>query len=328
MSLKKAYIQGTGIYVPEKVLTNHDLEKMVDTNDEWIISRTGIKERHIAAPDETSSTMGAKAAEIAIKDAGLTPDDIDLIITNTVTPDMAFPATSALIGDIIGAKNAGVFDMEAACSGFIYGLSIANQYIRTGEYKNILVISSEVLSRITNWEDRNTCVLFGDAAGAMVISESNDDSEILATHLGGDGAYKDLLFIPGGGSLNPATEETVKNKLHYMQMKGNEVFKVAVTKMSEAAIKILEKANLQKSDVSLLIPHQANIRIIKMVQKILELTDEQLFINLQKYGNTSAVTIPLGIYEALQEGKLKKGDILILAAFGGGFTWASAAIRW
>ncbi|MBU1077968.1 MAG: ketoacyl-ACP synthase III [Spirochaetes bacterium] len=328
MKLKQAYIKGIGMYVPKKVLTNHDLEKMVDTSDEWITTRTGIKERHIAAKNETSSTMGAEAAKEAIKNAGLKPKDIDLIITNTITPDMPFPNTSALIANILGIKKAGVFDIEAACSGFIYGLSIAKQYIRTGEYKNILVISSEVLSRVTDWEDRNTCVLFGDAAAAAVVSESSGKSEIISIYLGGDGAYGDLLYLPGGGSLHPATEATVKNRMHYMKMKGNETFKVAVTKMSESALTILEKANIKKSDVDLLIPHQANMRIIKMVQKTLELSDDKVYINLQKYGNTSAATIPVALYEAVQEGRLKRGDNLILVAFGGGFTWASAAIRW
>lgn len=328
MELKRAFIKGTGFYVPEKVLTNHDLEKMVDTSDEWITTRTGIKERHIAAENETSSTMGAEAAKMAIKDAGLVPDNIDLIITNTITPDMPFPNTSALIGTILGIKDAGIFDIEAACSGFIYGISIANQYIRTGEYKNILVISSEVLSRVTDWEDRNTCVLFGDAAAAAVVSVSDSESEIISTYLSGDGKYKDLLYMPGGGSLHPATEETVKNRLHYMKMKGNETFKVAVTMMSESALKSLDKAGLKKSEVDLLIPHQANMRIIKMVQKTLDLTDEQMYINLQKYGNTSAATVPLALAEAVREGRIKRGENLVLAAFGGGFTWASAVIKW
>ncbi len=328
MELKRAFIKGTGFYVPEKVLTNHDLEKMVDTSDEWITTRTGIKERHIAAENETSSTMGAEAAKMAIKDAGLVPDDINLIITNTITPDMPFPNTSALIGTILRIKDAGIFDIEAACSGFIYGISIANQYIRTGEYKNILVISSEVLSRVTDWEDRNTCVLFGDAAAAAVVSISDSESEIISTYLSGDGKYKDLLYMPGGGSLHPATEETVKNRLHYMKMKGNETFKVAVTMMSESALKSLDKAGLKKSEVDLLIPHQANMRIIKMVQKTLDLTDEQMYINLQKYGNTSAATVPLALAEAVREGRIKRGGNLVLAAFGGGFTWASAVIKW
>lgn len=328
MELKKAFIKGTGFYVPKKVLTNKDLEKMIDTSDEWIISRTGIKERHIAAEDETSSTMGAKAAKMAIHDAGLKSKDIDLIITNTVSPDMIFPSTSALIGDILGIKNAGVLDIEAACSGFIYSLSIANQYIKTGEYKNILIISSEILSRITDWHDRNTCILFGDAAAAAVVSESNSDSEIIATYLSGDGAYKYLLYLPAGGSLMPTSEETVKNRMHFIRMKGNETFKIAITKLSESAEKVLKKAGMNKSDVDLLISHQANLRIIKKVQKIMGLPEEKVYINLQKYGNTSAATIPLALAEAVREGKIKRGGILVLTAFGGGFTWAAAVIKW
>ncbi len=325
----KAFIKGIGHYVPEKVLTNKDLEKMVDTNDEWIRTRTGIVERRIAADNETSSTMGAEAAKKAIEMAKINPEDIDLIITNTITPDMFFPNTSALIQTIIGAKNAGVFDIEAACSGFIYGLAIANQFIKTGEYKNILVVSAEVLSRITDWEDRNTCILFGDGAGAVIVSRSEDESEIVGTYLGGDGAYRDLLYMPGGGSLYPPTEETIKNKLHYMKMKGNETFKVAVTKMSDSAEIILKKTGLKPEDISLVIPHQANIRIMKAVMKRLGLGDsDKLYSNIHKYGNTSAATIPIAFSEAVEEGKIKKGDYILLVAFGGGFTWGSAIIKY
>lgn len=327
-SMKKACIRGVGFYAPERVLTNKDLEKMVDTSDEWITTRTGIKERHIAAPGETASVIGAKAARVAIENAGLKPRDIDLIITNTITPDMPFPNTSALIADILDIRHAGVFDIEAACSGFIYGLSIASQYIKTGEYNNVLVVSSEILSRITDWQDRSTCVLFGDGAGAAVVSESRSGSAILATSLGGDGAYRDLLYLPAGGSLHPATEETVKKRMHYMKMEGNATFKVAVTKMCEAAEGILKKAGIKKSEVSLLIPHQANLRIIKMVQKTLELPDEKVLVNLDRYGNTSAATIPIALAEAVSAGRINKGDILVFVAFGGGLTWASAVVRW
>ncbi len=328
MELKKAFIKGTGFYVPKKINTNKDLEKMVDTNDEWITTRTGIKERHIAGKDETTSTLGAEAGKMAIQDAGLKKDDIDMIITNTVTPDLVFPATSALIGEILNIKNAGIFDIEAACAGFIYGISIATQYIKTGECKNILVISSETLSRITDWQDRNTCVLFGDAAGAAIVSESNTESEIIAAYLGGDWKYKDLLYMPAGGSQLPASEETVKNRMHFIKMKGNETFKIAVREMSNADLTRLEKANTNKSDIKILIPHQTKIRIIKMVQKTLELPDEKVYVNLHKYGNTSAATVPLALAEAVREGKIQKGDILVLAAFGGGFTWGSVILRW
>lgn len=328
MSNKKSYISGTGYYVPQKVLTNIDLEKMVDTSDEWITTRTGIKERRIANKNETASTMGAEAAKKAMESAGITAEDIDLILTATITPDMVFPATAALIQNIIGAKNAGILDIEAACSGFIYGITIANQFIKTGEYKNILVIASEVLSRITDWEDRNTCVLFGDAAGAAVVSESVSESEIIATYLGGDGSYKELLYMPAGGSLYPVSEETLKNRMHYIKMKGNETFKLAVTKMCESAEIVIKKAGISPADVSLLIPHQANLRIIQAVQKRLNLEDDKVFVNLQKYGNTSAATIPVALAEAVESGKIKRGDIVLLVAFGGGFTWGSAVIRW
>lgn len=326
--LKKAYIKGVGFSVPEKILTNHDLEKMVETSDEWITTRTGIKERHIAGVHETASTLGAQASKKAIENAGLKPKDIDMIITATATPDMYFPNTSALIGHILGIKNAGVFDIEAACTGFIYALSIASQYIKTGEYKNILIIGCDLLSRLTDWSDRNTCVLFGDGAGAAVVSESHTSSEILGTCLNGDGQYRDLLYVPAGGSLHPTTEESVKKHHHYIKMAGNATFKVAVTKMSEVALEILKKANLKKSDVDLLIPHQANLRIINMVQRTLELPDEKVFINLEKYGNTSAATIPIALTEAIEQGRIHKGNIIIFAAFGGGFTWGSAALRW
>jgi len=327
MNLKKSFIKGTGFYVPKKILTNHDLEKMVETSDEWITTRTGIKERRIAGDDETTASMGVEAAKMAIEDAGIKPEDIDVIITNTITPDMLMPNTSALIADKLNIKNIGVFDIEAACSGFLYGLSIANQFIKTGEYKNILVISSETLSRVTDWTDRNTCVLFGDGAAAVVVSISDNDSEILATHLGGDGAYKDLLYIPAGGSLLPASNETVNNHKHFVKMSGNEVFKIAINQMVDAAKKVLAKANVSQEDVSLLIPHQANIRIIKMVQRHLSLSDDKVFVNLQKYGNTSAATIPIALAEAVREGRLKRGDLLLMVAFGGGFTWASALVR-
>ncbi|MDD5067709.1 MAG: ketoacyl-ACP synthase III [bacterium] len=326
--MKKAYIKGVGFYMPEKILTNKDLEKMVDTSDEWITSRSGIKERHIAAPQETTSTLGARAAKLAIENAHLKPKDIDLIITATISPDMVFPCTAALIADILDIRHAGVFDLEAACSGFIYGLSLANQYIKTGEYKNVLVVGSETLSRITDWQDRSTCVLFGEGAGAAVVSESHTESEIMATCLGGDGVYRDLLYMPAGGSLYPATEETVKKRMHYIKMEGNATFKVAVTKLSEASLNVLKKANLKKSDVDLLIPHQANIRIIKMVQKNLDLPDDKVLVNIHKYGNTSAATVPIALAEAVQEHKIKRGDILVFAAFGGGMTWASAAVKW
>jgi len=326
--LKKAYISGTGFYVPDKVLTNADLEKMVDTSDEWITTRTGIKERRIAEKDVTSSMIGAKAAEKALKNAKITPEEIDLIIGATITPDMVFPSTAALIQTEIGAKNAACFDLEAACSGFIYSLMVAKQFIATGEYKNILVVGTEVLSKITDWDDRNTCVLFGDGAGAAVISESNTESEIIANYLGADGSYKELLYMPGGGSLYPATEETVKNRLHYIKMRGNETYKVAVTKMTEAAEIVLEKAGIKKSDVAFLIPHQANVRIIQSVQKRLDLKDEQVIINLDKYGNTSGATIPIALAEAVEQGRIKRGDILVFVAFGGGLTWGASVIRW
>ena len=323
--LKKACISGVGHYVPEKILTNADLEKMVDTSDEWIITRTGIKERHIAADNENSSDLGVAASKKAIEMAGISPDDIDLIICNTITPDMVFPATAALIQDKLQANNAGTIDIEAACTGFIYGLSIASQFIQTGKYKHVLVISAEVLSRITDWEDRNTCVLFGDGSGAAIVSEApeNSNSQLIDFYLRGAGKYKDILLLPAGGSAKPASMETVQNREHYMRMDGSATFKLAVTYMVESVENVLKAQNMSVEQVDWLIPHQANIRIMKMVAKRLGIPEEKVIINIEKYGNTSAATIPIAYSEFLENGKIKKGDTVVTVAFGGGMTWGA-----
>jgi len=323
-----SYIAGIGYYVPKKILTNFDLEKMVETSDEWITTRTGIKTRHIVEDNETSSMLGTEAAKKALLNANLKPEDIDFTIVATITPDMIFPSTAALISNNLGIHGKAVLDIEAACTGFIYGLSIADQFIKTGKYKNILVIAAETLSKITDWKDRNTCVLFGDGSGAAVVSVSKSESKIIDFYLGGDGAYKDLLYIEAGGSLHPASEETVRNRMHYMKMKGNETFKVAVTKMSECAKEILERNNIKQDEISLLIAHQANERIIRAVQKSLGLPDEKVYINLDKYGNTSAASIPIALAEAVEKKLIKRGDLILLVAFGGGLTWGSMLIKW
>jgi len=306
---------------------NSDLEKMVDTSDQWIMTRTGIKERRIAEKDVASSDLGIEAAKIAIEDAGLKPDDIDLIIAATITPDMLFPATACIIQDKIGAKNAAAFDISAACSGFVFGVIMAQQFVNTGLYNNILVVATEKLSSITDWEDRSTCILFGDGAGACVIGKSND-RVIVSSSMGADGSGGNLLKLPAGGSRIPATEETVRQRLHFLKMEGNEVFKIAVRIMVESANNALTKAGLGCGDIDLLIPHQANIRILLAVAKRLGLPEEKIFMNIEKYGNMSSASTAVALVEACQQNKIKKGDNIMLVAFGGGLTYGAALIQW
>ncbi|MCX5782055.1 MAG: ketoacyl-ACP synthase III [Elusimicrobia bacterium] len=320
-------ILGTGSSVPDKILTNSELEKMVQTTDEWITSRTGIKERRIADKNTATSDLAIGAAKKALAEAKIKPEELDAIIVATITPDMFFPSTACLIQKAINAKNAFTFDLSAACSGFIYGLAVAKNFIENGFCKNILLIGAETLSKITDWKDRNTSVLFGDGAGAMVLSRSETENNILSVYLGADGTYADLLYLPGGGSRNPSTEETVKNRMHYIKMEGKEVFKVAIIKMIEAAQKALDLAKIKCEEISLLIPHQANLRIIEAITKRMGLPKEKVFVNLHKYGNVSAATTIIAFDEALKEGKVKKGDIVELVAFVGGFTWASAVLK-
>jgi 3-oxoacyl-[acyl-carrier-protein] synthase-3 len=325
---RRIKIVGIGSYTPEKVLTNADLEKMVDTSDEWITTRTGIKERRIAAEDQATSDLGIEAARVALEDAGLTPDDIDLILVATNTTDTPFPSTACWIQKGLGADHVPAFDISAGCTAFIYGMIIAESLILNGTNKRILLLGPEMLSRCTNWEDRNTCVLFGDGAGAVVLEESSDDSGMLSSYWKADGNLGDLLSLPGGGSRMPVTHEMVDQNLHYLQMKGNEVFKHAVKRMGEAAVESLKRAGLEKEDVDYLIPHQANIRIIDATGRRLKLPPEKVFVNIHKYGNMSVATIPVGLDELAKEGKLKKGDIIVLDAFGAGFTWAALVYRW
>ncbi len=321
-------ILGTGKYLPEKIMTNHDLEKMVDTSDEWIRTRTGISERRILDKEKATSFMATQAGKKAIEDAGLKPKDIDLIIVSTVTPDMAFPSTACLVQDNLECENAAAYDLEAACSGFLYGLSMAYSQIYAGLCKHVLLIGAETLSRITDWNDRNTCVLFGDGAGAAVIGEVPKGKGILAIDLGADGKGGKHLTQPAGGSLIPATIESVNNRMHYIRMEGNEVFKFAVRTMAESSLKVLDKAGIDIKDIDFLVPHQANIRIIDASRKKLKLPEDKVIINLNKYGNMSSASIPVALEEALNEGRIKENDNLILVGFGGGLTWGSCLIKW
>jgi 3-oxoacyl-[acyl-carrier-protein] synthase-3 len=321
-------IIATGSYVPERVLTNFELEKMVDTSDDWIRSRTGIGERRISAESEATSDLGAAAAKEAIKKAGLKPEQIDLILVATITPDMFFPSTACFIQDKIGAKNSAGFDIMAACSGFLYGLSIADSYIRTGAFKNILLLGAETLTKVTDWKDRNTCVLFGDAAGAVLLRGEQGESGILSTHLYSDGSFWGLLNLPGGGSRNPTTENTVRQGLHFIKMNGNETFKVAVRSLEQACRDALSKNGLDASQIDLFIPHQANYRIIQAVASRLAFPLEKVYLNLEAYGNTSAASMPLALDQAVASGRVKANDLILLSSFGGGMTWASAVIRW
>jgi 3-oxoacyl-[acyl-carrier-protein] synthase-3 len=320
-------ILGTGSYFPKKILTNADLEKMVDTSDEWIVTRTGIRERHIAEKNEATSDLALGASLEAIKAAGISADKIDMILTATVTPDMFFPSTSCFLQTKLGLKNIPACDLLAACSGFIYGLATAKAYIEAGLCKTILLVGSDILTKITDWTDRNTCVLFGDGAGAMILTASQEDDGILSVALGADGSYSNLLYLYGGGSACPATAESVAAKHHTMTMKGKEVFRNAVPKMVLAAQQALEKSGKAIEDISLFIPHQANMRIIEAVAKKLNISMDRVFVNIHKTGNISSATTITALDEAIKSGKLKKDDLVVLVAFGGGFTWGSAVIR-
>ncbi|WP_284446454.1 beta-ketoacyl-ACP synthase III [Paenibacillus hunanensis] len=328
MSVLPIGIIGTGKYVPEKILTNADLEKMVETNDEWIVSRTGIRERHIAAPDQATSDLAYEAAIKAIETAGLTAADLDLIVVATITPDMSFPSTACILQDKLGAKKAAAFDLSAACSGFVYALGAATSMLQMGMYKNALVIGADTLSRITDYTDRNTCVLFGDGAGAVVIGEVGEGRGFKAFDLGAEGAGGELLKLPAGGSRTPASADTLEAKQHFIQMSGREVFKFAVKVMNTATVDVLNKAGMSKDEIDLFIPHQANVRIINSAMERLNLTEDRVMINVQKYANTSAASIPLALVEAVEEGRIKEGDKVVMVGFGGGLTWGASVIVW
>jgi 3-oxoacyl-[acyl-carrier-protein] synthase-3 len=321
-------IISVGSYVPERILSNADLEKMVDTTDEWILSRTGIKERRIAAHHQATSDLAAKAACLAMERAKISPGEIDLIILATITPDMPFPSTACLVQEKIGAQKAAAFDIQAACSGFIYALEIGQQFIMSRTYETILVIGAEKLSSIINWNDRNTCVLFGDGAGAAILRNRPEAHGLLTACMGSDGGRAGLLCMPGGGSAFPPTHETVAAGLHYLRMDGKETYKNAVTAMQTAAEEALRRCELDISQIQCIIPHQANRRIIDAVAERLGAKPEQLFVNLEKHGNTSAASVAIALDEAVQTKRIQRGDLVLMIVFGAGLTWAAAVIEW
>lgn len=328
-TLRGAAIAGLGMYAPSRVMTNQDIEKLVDTSDEWIFSRTGIRERRIAAPDEAASDLALPAALDALAVAKLDPADIDLIVLATSTGDMGtFPATATLLQDRLGSKAAAAFDVAAVCSGFVYALDVAAQYIQTGRYENVLVVGTEVMSKVLDWQDRNTCVLFGDGAGAVVLKPCEDGEGILGTVLGSDGSGACLLNIPAGGSRQPLTPALIEQRQQYVMMKGREVFRFAVEIMGEAAVQALDSVGLTPADVDLFIPHQANVRIIDAAAKRLDLPREKVYVNVDRFGNTSAASVPLALCEAWKAGRVKPGDLLVTVGFGAGLTWGANVIRW
>lgn len=315
-------ITGLGVCLPERIMTNAEIEKMVDTNDEWIQSRSGIKERRIADPDVKTSDLAIEAAKGAIADAGIKPDDIDLILVATVTPDMYFPATACIVQDKLGACRAAAFDLSAGCSGFVYALSVGSQFVKTGVYKTVLVIGAETFSKILDWKDRNTCVLFGDGAGAVILQEVQEGYGILSIELGSDGSGGELLKLSARGSgIGP-------DKVDYLQMVGREVYKFAVRIIGASAERAVEGAGLNADDIDCFVPHQANIRIIDAAAKRLGVDMDRVYVNVHKYGNTSAASIPVALYEAVHEGRIKKGDNIVIVGFGAGLTWGSCVIRW
>ena len=326
--MMRARITGVGAYAPKRILSNADLEKMVETSDEWIVQRSGIRERHIADETEATSDLALKAAQQALERANLVPDDIDFIAVGTTTPDMFFPTVGNILQHRLGCKRVGSVDMLAACAGSVYSLSIGAQFIQTGKYRRVLCVGAETLSKITDFTDRGTCVLLADAAGAAVLEASTDESGLIDFDLYSDGQYWDLLYMPGGGARNPATHETVDKGMHFAKMKGAEVFKVAVRMFAECTEAILSRNGFTADDVNLFIPHQANLRIIEAAAKRVNLPMERVFVNVDRYGNTGAASVYVALEEALAGGRIKKGDLILIAAFGGGFAWGTALMRW
>ncbi len=323
-----ARITGTGSYAPKKIITNFDLERLVDTSDEWITERTGIKERRIAEKGQCTSDLAYEAAKKALKAAQLSAEDLDLIIVATMTPDKILPSMGCMVQEKLGAKKAAAFDIYAACSGFIYGMSLANAYIKSETYKNILLIGAEILSRFTDWEDRTTCILFGDGAGATVLQRHAGKRGILSTHLHSEGSLGDLIHVPGGGALHPASHDTIRKRMHFIKMKGNETFKAAVRSLEGVVQEALEHNRVKPEEIDFLVPHQANLRIIQAMAQRLNMPMEKVVLTLPKYGNTSAASIPMALDEAVRDGRIRENHLLLLEAFGGGLTWASALVRW
>jgi 3-oxoacyl-[acyl-carrier-protein] synthase-3 len=321
-------IVGTGSYLPARIMPNSELEKMVETTDEWIVTRTGIRERRIAAPDEFTSDMAARAALRALEEARISPEEVDLIIVGTATPDHPFPSTACLVQNKIGAKRAACFDMEAACAGFLFAMEIGANFIASGAYNTVLAIGAEKLTSILNWKDRSTCVLFGDGAGAAVLRAGGDGHEIWATHLGSDGSLADLICMPGGGSALPATSATVADNKHYLTMQGPEVFKQAVISMARSSHEVLKRCHMTAHDVNWIIPHQANIRIMLSLADRLDIPRDRCYVTVDKYGNTSAASVIVALDEASKKGALKKGDLILMTVFGSGLTVASSVVKW
>ena len=324
---KYSRIIGWGKYAPEKVLTNQDLEKMVDTSDEWIVTRTGIRERRIAAPEETTATMSVEAARAALDKAQLRPTDLDLIIVATSSPDHFLPPVSSMIQDMLGAKGVAAFTLVAGCTGFVYALATAHQFIANGTYENVLVIGAELISRFVDWEDRSTCVLFGDGAGAVVLTASEMPGGVLSFALGSDGSLADALIVPASGSKEPFSQKALNERTHYIKMDGRRVLRFAIRIMSKAAVEAVKASGLSLSDIDLLIPHQANLRIIELTRRHLGLPEDKVFINVDRYGNTSAASIPIALCEAIEEGWVNEGDNLVMVGFGGGLTWAATVVH-
>ena len=326
--MTRAYISGFGAYAPKRIVTNADLERMVDTNDEWIVQRSGIRERHLAEDGEATSDLAVPAAQQALDRANLLPEDVDFIVVGTTTPDHFFPSTANLVQHRLGCRRAGSVDVLAACAASIYSLTIGAQFIQTGKYRRVLCIGAETLSKVTDFTDRGTCVLLADAAGAAVLEATDEDRGLIDADLYSDGQYADLLHMPAGGSRNPATHETVEARGHYAKMKGGEVFKVAVRMFEECTVKLLQRHGFSAQDVDLFIPHQANLRIIEAASKRVGLPMERVFVNIDRYGNTGAASVYVALAEAAASGRLRRGNLVLLAAFGGGFTWGAALVRW
>ncbi len=325
---RSAIISGTGRSVPARVVTNQDLEKIVDTSDEWITTRTGIRERHVARSDEFMSTFATEACRQALESAGVDAQDVDLVICATVTPDTPIPATSCTIQHTLKCRNAAAFDMQAGCSGFIYAQSVAKQFLLTTRFRHVLVVGAELLSKYLDWKDRSTCVIFADGAGAVLMSVGEPPRGVLASAMHTDGGMADYIIVEGGGSKYPASEETVRKGLHFIRMKGNETFKIAVRSLEDVSREVLAMAGLAPDDVTWFIPHQANRRIIDAVGQRLGIPEERCFVNIEKFGNTSAASVPIALDEAARAGKLQRGDVILMAAFGAGLTWAASVVRW